>query len=478
MQTNRGFELRRQHCDGYESGVWVMVMSSKKIIMSTRVRNAGTPLARSLVTVFLLMTGSLLAFPVPVRALSCAGGGPCKVGDTGPGGGVVIHVATSPQWWGRYIEARALSRGRGLPWSLAPTTAVYVDDATGTAQRQRIDARAIGMGAPNTERIIAQSGPGKYAASYVDSLVAGGFDDWYLPSLDELDAAYHQVIAGRLRSLVREAYWTSTEASDRYAWYQMFQDGTQFTDENSIGQVNGVGVVSNKNRVKNARHGMSGFPARPYRLMAVRYFGSARGSQPPVSSPALTGNTCTDDGPCEVGDIGPGGGVVFYDAGRHQTWGRYLEAAPSSTEAVGLTWERARTRVRTVYQSLPWARQQPQRAKAKLLGMGESNTRTIVRTYGPGQYAARYAASLVVNGKDDWFLPSHDELTLMYTVMQTANTPMDPLKRSFYWSSSEYDLNNSWTVNFKDGQMFDRLKDTVPTESIKAIRVRAIRAFG
>ena len=118
--------------------------------------------------------------------------------------------------------------------------------------------------------------------------------------------------------------------------------------------------------------------------------------------------------------------------------------------------------------------------KSKAIGMGAANTSAVVKAYGPGRYAAKYAADYAVNGYDDWFLPSADELDVMYNVLYAVEEPLSPFAPTYYWSSSEYDLKNAWTVLFRSGQRFDRegwftAKDTGKPN---AMRVRPIRAFG
>lgn len=434
-------------------------------------------LAGSLVGASVTVSGPASAAPA-VR--SCARGGACRVGDTGPGGGLVFHVAASPQWWGRVLEGRPLENVSGVPWSLKTTESLYADTAVGTANRQRIDAKEIGMGAVNTAAIVAQNGPGRYAAAIVDRSTIGGRSDWFLPSKDEMDAFWNvRAIVGR-PSLPVGPYWTSTENSPSFAWYQMSQDGTQFTDENGVGRVRDRAIEGNKIRRRNVRHDGSGFPSLGHRVVAVRAFGARAGARPGISNPTLTGRTCTAGGGCRVGDIGPAGGIVFYDAGSHQGWGRWLEVAPESTEIDTYPWRilPVNPAERAIYRDLRGAPARVQRIRNKAIGMGRANTEKIVRASGPGRYAARWAWKLVHNGYDDWFLPSENELYEIHSVLHAANEPVGGFKRGFYWSSSEYDLANAWTVNFKDGQMFDREKWKIGNATTKPLRIRAIRAFG
>ena len=418
--------------------------------------------------------------PAPVCAPSAdkSAAESCAIGKVGPGGGVIFHDAGKLEWWGRYLEAAVLPTRAGTTWSPPANSEIslYSGDVA-TVRRQRIDAKAIGMGAINTDLIIEQSGPGIYAARRATEFVKNGLNDWFLPSKDELNAFY-DFRATQTGSVVPIAgpVWSSTEAWKNIAWYQLFQDGTQFSDSYLLASQGG-----NKGRNTNIKYPGTDFPSLPYNVVAVRAFPQGTGEVPSTSLPRLTGKTCTNDGPCAVGDVGPAGGVVFYDAGKKKPWGRYLEVSQKDAEKIGWPWRKpgyspGRDRIYDEV-GLP---SRIKRVRSKAIGMGAANTRVILKRYGRGRYAARAASDYEVNGYSDWFLPSADELEVMYNVLYAVEEPLIGFAPSYYWSSSEYDLRNAWTVLFRSGQRFDREGwfTTKDTGEPNAIRVRPIRAFG
>jgi hypothetical protein len=380
-----------------------------------------------------------------------------------------VYDAGEVKWWGRYLEASPITKGRGLPWSLKSAESVYVGE--------NILRQGIGWGRENTTAIVLQNGEGKYAAKFVDDYSANGKSDWFLPSRDELDVVYNASVTVGAPKVLPMPYWTSSENSAKYAWYQLFQDGTQFTDENKVGQSNG-----NKQLRKSQVHIGSSFPSLPFHLVAMRSFPAGVGVKPTASTTSLTGSSCTNEGPCAVGDTGPAGGIVFYDAGPRSSGDRYFEVGPVETEVAGIPWKPLtfNDKQTPLYIGTASASAKVQRVLAKAFGMGEANTSKIVQRYRGGNYPARYASTLVFGGYNDWYLPSKEELRLVYRTLGTATPRLGNLGKSFYWTSSEYDLNNAWTVNFKDGQEFDREKWRVPDAAIgmKAIRTRPIRSFG
>jgi len=89
-------------------------------------------------------------------------------------------------------------------------------------------ATAIGTGLSNTNAIISSQGnSGSYAAKLCAdySVIVGGvtYDDWYLPSRDELNKLYINRVA--IGGFSNYYYWSSTEISRTYAFSQYFSDG-------------------------------------------------------------------------------------------------------------------------------------------------------------------------------------------------------------------------------------------------------------
>ncbi|MFM8507644.1 MAG: hypothetical protein ACKOBR_08145, partial [Actinomycetota bacterium] len=294
-------------------------------------------------------------------------------------------------------------------------------------------------------------------------------------------------------------YWTSSEASDTFAWYQLFHDGTQFTDGNGIVP----GLTGNKGMKTSSEHKGSSFKAAPMQLALVRAFAPIGVTLPPRPAPPTippggrTSATCSAGTSCQVGDIGPGGGVVFYDAGSSQSWGRWLEASPSSCQASGRVW-RVAAKGKSGTNQLPllypdWKSAATNRVLSKRIGMGQVNTALVIYQHRrlPKSVlevtAAGYANALVCGGQDDWFLPSKDELDALYNALALTNNDLTGnnsfgFARGFYWTSSEYNNETAWTQLWIDGQQFDREKwltgDPRKDGGFNPFHVRPIRAFG
>ena len=74
----------------------------------------------------------------------------------------------------------------------------------------------------------------------------------------------------------------------------------------------------------------------------------------------------------------------------------------------------------------------------------------------------------LINGYDDWFLPTISQLDLMYRHLRLRG--FGGFADSYYWSSTEIDLGNAWAQFFTNGNQYVSSKAS-------GKRVRAVRAF-
>ncbi len=102
-----------------------------------------------------------------------------------------------------------------------------------------------------------------------------------------------------------------------------------------------------------------------------------------------------------------------------------------------------------------------------VIGTGASNTTLIVGELGGGSYAASLCEDLDLAGYNDWYLPSRDELNIIFELKDIIGG----LDDSYYWSSSEgLQTNTAWTQHFSTGQQRRVYKYSI-------LGVRAIRTF-
>jgi hypothetical protein len=198
----------------------------------------------------------------------------------------------------------------------------------------------------------------------------------------------------------------------------------------------------------------------------VTYTGSAAAISPSVTVTGLkfsdavdtvtytyasTSGTCAQGGDCQIGDIGPGGGTVFYDAGTEQWWGRYLEA--SATDLAQATWCGSDAGSTTAF-------------VGTVNGIGDGKLNNAVTNSSCASGAIALARNHGGNGLSDWYLPSSGELALLFA--QRTLLALDTT--TSYWGSDGVGTNLARATNMSNGTVNESSRSNVAS-------VRAIRAF-
>ena len=230
---------------------------------------------------------------------------------------------------------------------------------------------------------------------------------------------------------------------------------------------------------------------------------------------------CTSDSNCPLGSTGPGGGMVFYDAGSKKSWGRYLEVVKDGWKVNGdvrvyaewcrkydgtTTFSAKNSKPLNIYLTGEVSNPALKATLGVEIGKGKANTDLMLAFCDDERSAAAIARAHKGGGKSDWYLPSKNELMTFCKFLNkadksaplgwltgTSDRANDVFIDGFYsfrgtplcgyragqekaiwgydlWSSSEKDAKTAWAYDFYE--------DTSETNS-KEVRnaIMPVRAF-
>jgi hypothetical protein len=198
---------------------------------------SGTPTTVQTATVYTITATNATStatqtFTLTVAA-SCATGGVCIVGDTGPGGGKVFYVHASGTF---ACGATLASTCKYLEAAPTSGTAAWTDATYAWSGNMTVligataQGTVIGTGLKNTEAMVTQSDGGNTAsrAGTITRAYRGpnNLTDWYLPSKDELAELYAK--RDTFGGFSSGRFWSSSEFAAHTARNQNINIGNQF----------------------------------------------------------------------------------------------------------------------------------------------------------------------------------------------------------------------------------------------------------
>ena len=191
----------------------------------------------------------------------------CKVGMTGPGGGLIFFVDYDNEYASYdYLEAAPADGVFASSDEFTPSDGVFASSETtgvwattvlqcGAVAPQVTDCQAATIytatgvtlatikglhrglfgGKAATAAIVARHDAGVvdknlYAAGVADDYVVNGKTDWWLPSRNELAKMQENLNEKGVGGFALGFYWSSSEGGANDAWAQAFGPGTQYAN--------------------------------------------------------------------------------------------------------------------------------------------------------------------------------------------------------------------------------------------------------
>lgn len=148
------------------------------------------------------------------------GSGGYEIGDTGPAGGHIFYIDKANVFDWTYLEAAPrVAEIWGKRWS---------PNLTEIGGNARLSG--IGGGQAATDAIVAYMEDHSItdtAAQYCDDLSFNGYDDWFLPSRDELNQIYLNLAQEGIGQFDWMPYWSSSEYNTEEAYLMSFYGSGQ-----------------------------------------------------------------------------------------------------------------------------------------------------------------------------------------------------------------------------------------------------------
>lgn len=167
--------------------------------------------------------------------------------------------------------------------------------------------------------------------------------------------------------------------------------------------------------------------------------------------------------PWSVGDkviYGGIGCVIAYDAGSEQSWGRYILC--EEYDLNHYETDLGTGGVEENYSGKPWGFYTTSTGITDTaIGTGKNNTDQLISKNNNSTDTLWYYVNQhrTKTGKS-WFVPSRDELDILYeNKTAIGNFTINLSGYRYYWSSSESSSNYAWGQYFSDGSQYGRTKN-------------------